>query len=203
MRAVIIWEPGGKTTAAWQQFTKNFVTSGSAPPWVDGIKVYHFRHGHHALEEDAKQMGIDLNISAYSSVGFPSELIGEMFLHIYRQFDLVIVFSKSHDERRRDAALQRIVNSFASAIPVLVEVKGESWTHFLTYYNYSCVFRNREELCTLLENSKQADFSNRCVEQAMDIVKDFSPAMIVQKYLEMFQDIEIRAQHGQSARLIT
>lgn len=113
MKALIMWGPLSPETRS--RFDLSY-GPGSGSPFVEGIKLYHFSNGEGTLVRDAKNMHINLNVGEISS-----DNRAETFLQIYQHFDVVLQFSKAYDERIRDVSVQRIVNSFASAVPVLVE----------------------------------------------------------------------------------
>ena len=181
MRALIMWELVGQ---AKSRFAANY---GNVNSLCRGVSVYHLTKGEKTVEREAKGMQLDLNVSEYRSVGDR----GGLHMHIFRQFDLLLVFTK--EQKGRHASVQRAVNSLASTVPVLVEAVGETFKSFVAEYSYTCVFRNRVELEALLVKAKQTEFRRSCVAQGLKILADFSPSAIVQQYEDMFLEIEARS----------
>jgi len=179
LKCMIVWLP---MKATRNHFEQKYKSDGS---WCDMCKVFHLR----GSESEIALQAQDHNLTF---TNFTLER-GNAYLQLFRQSDMLIVFGKQ--EPNMSASIQRIINAFASGVPVLVEAVNEQFVEFLIHFQYPCTFTNIVELKSSLKKAIDTEYRRLCVNAAREIAKEFSPKKIVHKYLTMFSEIEGHSRH--------
>jgi hypothetical protein len=129
---------------------------------------------------------------------------GQLYYDIFQKYDALVVLAKNHTMKLDYGNVQRTVSQMRSGVPVLVEIRGQVLQDFVDKYNYTCVFaryqhpntknyhhpkfgnRRRNKLWTFteaVEHLKDPNLRRECQRQGLEIVKDYSPSKIGQKFL--------------------
>lgn len=124
--------------------------------------------------------------------------IGMLYYNVFRKFDALVVLAKNDSMKLQYGNVQRAISQMRSGVPVLLEVRGRVFEDFMNLYNYSCAFRryHDEPIVTLeqsvplmtfdeaVEQLKNPEVRRDCQRQGLEIVKDYSPSKIGQKFLK-------------------
>jgi len=124
--------------------------------------------------------------------------IGMLYYNVFRKFDALVVLAKNDSMKLQYGNVQRAISQMRSGVPVLLEVRGRVFEDFMNLYNYSCAFRryHNEPIVTLeqsvplmtfdeaVEQLKNPEVRRDCQRQGLEIVKDYSPSKIGQKFLK-------------------
>jgi hypothetical protein len=130
---------------------------------------------------------------------------GKLYYNIFQNFDVLVVLTKNDIQKIRYGNIQRTISQMRSGVPVLVEIRGRVLHDFMDKYNYTCAFQRypddfddgntKENTIDLtstrkywtfdeaIEGMRKADVRRKCQRQGLDIVKDYSPSKIGQKFL--------------------
>lgn len=123
---------------------------------------------------------------------------GKLYYNIFRNYDALVVLAKNHTDKLNYGNVQRTISQMRSGVPVLVEVRGRVLQDFMERYNYTCAFQRyldggrpsssawQTEYWTFdeaVEQLKKAEVRRKCQRQGLDIVRDYSPSKIGQKFL--------------------
>jgi hypothetical protein len=123
---------------------------------------------------------------------------GMLYYNIFRKYDALVVLAKNHTMKLNYGNVQRTVSQMRSGVPVLVEIRGKVLEDFIKRYNYTCAFqryrnevsisknagRNLWSFDEAVENLKIAAVRKECQRQGLEIIKDYSPSQIGQKFLK-------------------
>jgi len=123
---------------------------------------------------------------------------GMLYYNVFRNFDALVVLAKNHTMKLQYGNVQRAVSQMRSGVPVLMEIRGRVFQDFMDQYNYSCAFRRYNDEGTYqyghnrvsmsfdeaVEHLKNEDVRKECQRQGLEIVKDYSPSKIGQKFLK-------------------
>lgn len=118
---------------------------------------------------------------------------GKLYYDVFRKFDALVVLAKNHTMKLNYGNVQRTVSQMRSGVPVLVEIRGKVLEDFIRQYNYTCAFRrygesgsNSVKLWSFneaVEKLKDVDIRRKCQREGLEIVKNYSPSKIGQKFL--------------------
>lgn len=123
---------------------------------------------------------------------------GMLYYNVFREFDALVVLAKNHTMKLAYGNVQRAVSQMRSGVPVLIEIRGKVFEDFMDRYNYSCAFRRyydegtseherSRSLMTFnqaVEQLKDPRVRRDCQQQGLEIIKDYSPSKIGQKFLK-------------------
>eukprot|EP00539_Tryblionella_compressa_P009493 CAMPEP_0178791338 /NCGR_PEP_ID=MMETSP0745-20121128/7934_1 /TAXON_ID=913974 /ORGANISM="Nitzschia punctata, Strain CCMP561" /LENGTH=220 /DNA_ID=CAMNT_0020449447 /DNA_START=1 /DNA_END=663 /DNA_ORIENTATION=+ len=125
---------------------------------------------------------------------------GMLYYNIFRKYDALVVLAKNDTMKLNYGNVQRAVSQMRSGVPVLVEIRGTVLQDFVQRYNYTCAFQRypsdavqktglveTRKLWTFdeaVENLKSASVRKQCQREGLEIVKDYSPSQIGQKFLK-------------------
>lgn len=133
------------------------------------------------------------------TMAFPQFGTGMLYYNIFRKFDALVVLAKNHTEKLEYGNVQRAISQMRSGVPVLLEIRGRVFEDFMDQYNYSCAFgRYHENQRTskgeqtralmsfdeAVEQLKNPDVRRECQRQGLEIIKNYSPSKIGQKFLK-------------------
>lgn len=119
---------------------------------------------------------------------------GKLYYDVFRKYDALVVLAKNHTMKLNYGNVQRTISQMRSGVPVLVEIRGQVLEDFIQRYKYTCAFRRYQEsgsniINTLpsfdeaVEMMKDANVRRTCQQQGLEIIKDYSPSKIGQKFL--------------------
>ena len=121
---------------------------------------------------------------------------GMLYYNVFRKFDALVVLAKNHTMKLEYGNVQRAISQMRSGVPVLMEIRGRVFEDFMDQYNYSCAFRRYHDERTnehsrplmsfdeALEHLKSPEVRRECQRHGLEIVKDYSPSKIGQKFLK-------------------
>ena len=123
---------------------------------------------------------------------------GMLYYNVFRNFDALVVLAKNHTMKLEYGNVQRAISQMRSGVPVLLEVRGRVLEEFMSLYNYSCAFRRYHHQPTIkheysvelmsfneaVKNLKNPEVRKDCQRQGLEIVNNYSPSKISQKYLK-------------------
>ncbi|VEU42357.1 unnamed protein product [Pseudo-nitzschia multistriata] len=121
---------------------------------------------------------------------------GMLYYNLFRKFDALVVLAKNHTDKLEYGNVQRAISQMRSGVPILLEVRGRVFEDFMDKYNYSCAFRRYNDGRTsqktrplmsfdeAVEKMKSPEIRRQCQVQGLEIVKDYSPSKIGQKFLK-------------------
>ena len=123
---------------------------------------------------------------------------GMLYYNTFRKFDALVVLAKNHSMKLEYGNVQRAISQMRSGVPVLLEVRGRVLEDFMNLYNYSCAFRRYHHEPTIINQSygslpsfneaveklKNPEARLDCQRQGLEIVNDYSPSKIGQKFLK-------------------
>jgi len=123
---------------------------------------------------------------------------GMLYYNVFQKFDALVVLAKNHTMKLEYGNVQRAISQMRSGVPVLMEIRGRVFEDFMDQYNYSCAFRRYHDERTneyehsrglmsfdeAVEQLKNPDVRRECQRQGLEIVKDYSPSKIGQKFLK-------------------
>jgi hypothetical protein len=122
-----------------------------------------------------------------ATINNPMYGTGMLYFHIFREFDVLMVTPKNWYTKLHFGSIQRITSQMRSAVPVLVEVKGEAFKNFVDKFNYTCVYSANDAAYPTLSQAitlvKDASFRRDCQTQGLQIASNFSPSIIGKKLL--------------------
>jgi len=176
LKYMIVWMPG---TSTEDRFVQKYKSDGS---WCDMCKEFYLRGTESDIALQAQNHSL-----IFMNYSFDR---GNAYLQLFRQSDMLIVFGKQ--EPNISSSVQRIINAFASGVPVLVEAVNEQFVRFLVQFEYPCTFTNIAELKSSLSKAIGTKYRRLCMNAGREIAKEFSPKKTVHKYLTMFSEIEGR-----------
>ncbi|KAG7366490.1 hypothetical protein IV203_029160 [Nitzschia inconspicua] len=118
---------------------------------------------------------------------------GKLYYDIFRKYDALVVLAKNHTMKLKYGNVQRAISQMRSGVPVLVEIRGKVLEDFIQRYNYTCAFRRYRERGSIsdklwsfdeaVEKLKDVNVRRECQQQGLEIIKDYSPSKIGQKFL--------------------
>jgi hypothetical protein len=118
---------------------------------------------------------------------------GKLYYDIFQKYDALVVLAKNHTMKLDYGNVQRAISQMRSGVPVLVEIRGQVLQDFMDRYNYTCAFVRYEEMRNnnrrlwsfneAVEKLKDVNIRRECQRQGLEIVKDYSPSKIAQKFL--------------------
>jgi hypothetical protein len=122
---------------------------------------------------------------------------GMLYYNIFRKYDALVVLAKNHTMKLNYGNVQRTVSQMRSGVPVLVEIRGKVLEDFIRRYNYTCAFQRYAAETSISKNSgrklwswdeaveklKSVEVRKECQKQGLEIIKDYSPSEIGQKFL--------------------
>jgi hypothetical protein len=131
-------------------------------------------------------------------MAYPQLGHGMLYYNVFREFDALVVLAKNDTMKLEYGNVQRAVSQMRSGVPVLLEIRGRVLEEFMARYNYSCAFRryrqeptiNHEHFAELMsfnegvEKLKNPEVRRDCQRQGLEIVNDYSPSKIGQKFLK-------------------
>ena len=121
-----------------------------------------------------------------------------LYYNVFRKYDGLVVLAKNHSDKLNYGNVQRAISQMRSGVPVILEIRGRVLEDFMNKYNYSCAFRRYHEndstipqghetpLMTFekaVEKFTDPEVREECQRQGLEIVKDYSPSKIGQKFL--------------------
>ena len=123
---------------------------------------------------------------------------GMLYYNVFRRFDALVVLAKNNTMKLQYGNVQRAISQMRSGVPVLLEIRGRVLEEFMNVYNYSCAFRRDNYEPTIeqkntiklmsfdeaVERLKDPEVRGDCQRQGLEIVKDYSPSKIGQKFLK-------------------
>ena len=117
---------------------------------------------------------------------------GKLYYNIFRKFDALVVLAKNHTMKLEYGNVQRAISQMRSGVPVLLEIRGRVFEDFMNQYNYSCAFQRYHHESTMnlmsfdeaVEQLKNPEVRRDCQRQGLEIVNDYSPSKIGQKFLK-------------------
>lgn len=123
---------------------------------------------------------------------------GMLYYNVFRDFDALVVLAKNDKMKLQYGNVQRAISQMRSGVPILMEIRGRVCEDFMDRYNYSCAFRRYPDEGTnqygrssvlmsfdeAVEQLKNEDVRKECQRQGLEIVKDYSPSKIGQKFLK-------------------
>lgn len=133
------------------------------------------------------------------TMAYPQLGPGMLYYNVFRRFDALVVLAKNHTMKLEYGNVQRAISQMRSGVPVLLEIRGRVFEEFMEKYNYSCAFRRynhepstveQEHTVALMsfdeavEKLKDPEVRRDCQRQGLEIVKDYSPSKIGQKFLK-------------------
>eukprot|EP00531_Pseudo-nitzschia_arenysensis_P002423 CAMPEP_0116120202 /NCGR_PEP_ID=MMETSP0329-20121206/3053_1 /TAXON_ID=697910 /ORGANISM="Pseudo-nitzschia arenysensis, Strain B593" /LENGTH=299 /DNA_ID=CAMNT_0003613963 /DNA_START=601 /DNA_END=1500 /DNA_ORIENTATION=- len=132
------------------------------------------------------------------TMAYPQLGPGMLYYNVFRKFDALVVLAKNDTMKLQYGNVQRAISQMRSGVPVLLEIRGRVLEEFMNVYNYSCAFRryNKEptteqnyggQLMSFdeaVEKLKDPEVRRDCQRQGLEIVKDYSPSKIGQKFLK-------------------
>ena len=121
-----------------------------------------------------------------------------LYYNVFRKFDALVVLAKNDTMKLQYGNVQRAISQMRSGVPVLLEIRGRVLEEFMNVYNYSCAFRRYNKEPTIeqnyggqlmsfdeaVEKLKDPEVRRDCQRQGLEIVKDYSPSKIGQKFLK-------------------
>eukprot|EP00533_Pseudo-nitzschia_delicatissima_P004120 CAMPEP_0116086980 /NCGR_PEP_ID=MMETSP0327-20121206/5133_1 /TAXON_ID=44447 /ORGANISM="Pseudo-nitzschia delicatissima, Strain B596" /LENGTH=474 /DNA_ID=CAMNT_0003578045 /DNA_START=82 /DNA_END=1506 /DNA_ORIENTATION=+ len=133
------------------------------------------------------------------TMAYPQLGPGMLYYNVFRKFDALVVLAKNDTMKLEYGNVQRAISQMRSGVPVLLEIRGRVFEEFMDTYNYSCAFRRyNHEASTIeqkhtvalmtfdeaVEKLKDPEVRRDCQRQGLEIVKDYSPSKIGQKFLK-------------------
>jgi hypothetical protein len=132
------------------------------------------------------------------TMAYPQLGVGMLYYNAFRKFDALVVLAKNHTMKLEYGNVQRAISQMRSGVPVLLEIRGRVLEDFMNVYNYSCAFRRYYDEPTIkhehpvelmsfheaVEQLKDPDVRRDCQRQGFEIVNDYSPSKIGQKFLK-------------------
>jgi hypothetical protein len=123
---------------------------------------------------------------------------GMLYYNVFRKFDALVVLAKNDKMKLQYGNVQSAISQMRSGVPILMEIRGRVFEDFMDQYNYSCAFRRYPDEGTnqygrssvlmsfdeAVEQLKNEDVRKECQRQGLEIVKDYSPSKIGQKFLK-------------------
>mmetsp|Transcript_19653 Transcript_19653/g.54869 ORF Transcript_19653/g.54869 Transcript_19653/m.54869 type:complete len:480 (-) Transcript_19653:166-1605(-) len=139
----------------------------------------------------------DSECNMVRTMAFPQLGPGMLYYNVFRQFDALVVLAKNHTEKLEYGNVQRAISQMRSGVPVLLEIRGRVFEDFMNQYNYPCAFRRYHEesidgekarvlmsFDEAVEQLKNPEVRRECQRKGLEIVKDYSPSKIGQKFLK-------------------
>jgi len=132
------------------------------------------------------------------TMAYPQLGTGMLYYNVFRKFDALVVLAKNDTMKLDYGNVQRAISQMRSGVPVLLEIRGRVLEDFMNVYNYSCAFRRYHDEPTIkhehptelmsfdkaVEQLKDLDVRRECQRQGLEIVNDYSPSKIGQKFLK-------------------
>jgi len=132
------------------------------------------------------------------TMAYPQLGPGMLYYNVFREFDALVVLAKNDTMKLEYGNVQRAVSQMRSGVPVLLEIRGRVLEDFMAQYNYSCAFRRYRQEPTIdhehpaelmsfneaVEKLKNPAVRRDCQRQGLEIVNDYSPSKIGQKFLK-------------------
>jgi len=123
---------------------------------------------------------------------------GMLYYNVFRKFDALVVLAKNHSMKLEYGNVQRAISQMRSGVPVLLEIRGRVLEDFMNLYNYSCAFKRYNHEPTTanqsyiglpsfneaVEKLKNPEARLNCQRQGLEIVNDYSPSKVGQKFLK-------------------
>jgi hypothetical protein len=120
---------------------------------------------------------------------------GKLYYDVFRKYDALVVLAKNHTMKLNYGNVQRTISQMRSGVPVLVEIRGQVLEDFIQRYNYTCAFQRYREIGSTINNLwsfdeaveklKDVKIRRECQRQGLEIIKDYSPSKIGQKFLRI------------------
>jgi hypothetical protein len=118
-----------------------------------------------------------------------------LYYDVFRKYDALVVLAKNHTMKLNYGNVQRTISQMRSGVPVLVEIRGQVLEDFIQRYNYTCAFQRYREIGSTINNLwsfdeaveklKDVKIRRECQRQGLEIIKDYSPSKIGQKFLRI------------------
>jgi len=132
------------------------------------------------------------------TMAYPQLGAGMLYYNVFRKFDALVVLAKNDTMKLEYGNVQRAISQMRSGVPVLLEIRGRVFEDFMNLYNYSCAFRRyhhepkikHKHSAVLMsfneavEQLKNPEVRRDCQRQGLEIVNDYSPSKIGQKFLK-------------------
>ena len=162
------------------------------------------RHHHHHYHDTKFHSVAEARVDMATTLRDPMLGPGKLYYNIFQNYDVLVVLTKNDTEKLHYGNVQRTISQMRSGVPVLLDVRGRVLHDFMDKYNYTCAFQRypdhsdhdnvsgggddgkRRRYWTFdeaVEQMRSADVRRQCQRQGLDIVKDFSPSKIGQKFL--------------------
>eukprot|EP00535_Pseudo-nitzschia_heimii_P004221 CAMPEP_0197188292 /NCGR_PEP_ID=MMETSP1423-20130617/17563_1 /TAXON_ID=476441 /ORGANISM="Pseudo-nitzschia heimii, Strain UNC1101" /LENGTH=207 /DNA_ID=CAMNT_0042640091 /DNA_START=832 /DNA_END=1452 /DNA_ORIENTATION=- len=122
---------------------------------------------------------------------------GLLYYNVFRKFDALVVLAKNDSMKLEYGNVQRAVSQMRSGVPVLIEIRGSVLEDFVEKYNYTCAFRRHDNGIFKKSSGEvkymsfqeavlqlmQPETRKQCQEEAVAIVRDYTPSKIAQNFL--------------------
>lgn len=133
------------------------------------------------------------------TMAYPELGAGMLYYNIFRKFDALVVLAKNDTMKLEYGNVQRAISQMRSGVPVLLEIRGKVFEEFMNIYNYSCAFRRYDNHEATIKDEHPLDLMSfneaveklkdpkvrwDCQRQGLEIVKEYSPSKIGQKFLK-------------------
>jgi lipopolysaccharide biosynthesis glycosyltransferase len=105
----------------------------------------------------------------------------DLFNQLYRLYDVLIVYDKGK------AVIQRMINAMNSGVATVVQNTGVHRLHLNGMY--PCIFEDEKGLNDIM--SRIHELKTECKQVARQIVREFQPRRIIQKYDQMFEIVSL------------
>lgn len=128
---------------------------------------------------------------------------GMLYFNVFRNYDALVVPAKNHTMKLHYGNVQRAVSQMRSGVPVLMEIRGAVFEDFMDRYNYTCAYQRYPDEPSFLAarasssprkywtfneavaQLKNVEVRRECQRQGLEIIRDYSPSAIGQKFLRV------------------